>query len=93
MKLHETDRRAVDLFLDQAQSSVVSQGGPGYAASCTHTSRRVRRVEMILSLLDELPAADPPPDLVKKTCRCIRNRSTSFASPSTSQPIGQILEQ
>jgi hypothetical protein len=75
MKLLESDGHAVDLYLDRGQSSAVREGGPGYAASSGQVSQRVRQVETLLNLLDELPVEEPPSDLLARTLERIEEIS------------------
>lgn len=81
MQLFESDRRAVDLLLDQGQSSIVKNGGPGYAASSVQISSRIRHVEQLLSLLEALPQDEPPADLVDRTLRQLENGARRPAAP------------
>jgi hypothetical protein len=80
MKLHETDRHAVDLLMDRGQSSMVREGGPGYAASSGPLTQRVRHVQKLLNLLDELPLEEPPADLMARTLGRVEDSPQGLAS-------------
>ena len=65
-KLGDDDRRAVDLLLDRGNGTGDNITGtfvtPGGIAP-----KRVEAAEKILALLQLMPAAEPPADLVSKT--------------------------
>jgi len=65
-KLTDDDRRAVDLLLDHgAGNSTVTR-----VASAV-PQKRLKAAERVLSLLGEMPAQEPPVDLVAKTMQRI----------------------
>src|SRR5947208_11490841 len=73
-RLDDEDRRAVDLLLERpngvGDTPPVEQlfrapVGSGF-------ERRLDAAEAVLSLLDRMPADDPPPDLVANTLQRIR---------------------
>lgn len=66
VRLSHEDQKAVDVLLESmsSESGVTPNGG---------VSQRVGAVNAILSLLDQLPAADPSPQLLKKTLRLIES--------------------
>jgi hypothetical protein len=68
----DEDRRAVDLFLDQGAGA--AKGGVTKVVPLV-SQKRMASVLKILALLDELPAQDPPPNLVEKTMRRIDRAS------------------
>ena len=65
-RLGDSDRRAVDLLLDQA----VDGGGDGNGGYVVHAQPAlgpgVPGVQRVLSLLDLLPEEEPPADLMKR---------------------------
>ena len=72
-RLREDDRRAVDLLLDNA-SHAGNGNGNGLAAGSAFVIRdnsnieaRLRGVERVLRLLDQMPAVEPPGDLAQRT--------------------------
>lgn len=69
--LREEDRRALDLLLDRGPAaSAQADGGALYAGPAGQVSQeRVRSAEKVLHLLDLLPDAEPPQDLVARTLR------------------------
>lgn len=65
-RLGDDDGKAVDVVLDQHASN----GHPSKVKAFVTTpdlAERVDRVQRLLHLLDQLPALDPPHDLVGKT--------------------------
>jgi hypothetical protein len=73
VNLTEEDKRAIDLLLDQGLSAdATSSGRTGYAAPAIDDIRaRLRKASSVLSLLQHLPVAEPPADLVARTMRLI----------------------
>lgn len=83
-KLRDEDRRALDLMLDRMPAAN-GNGGAVYAASHGAARERIARVQEILQVLDLMPAADPPKDLVDRTMAFIESaadRQTSRSHPS-----------
>jgi hypothetical protein len=83
-KLREEDGRAVDMLLDATGSSN-ENGGPGSKAEPAPFRQRLDTVESILSLLKEMPQADPPKNLVARTLQNIerkRNRRAPKIAPA-----------
>jgi len=74
LSLREEDRQAVDLLLDHALSAVQHGAITHVGASNKH----VVAVERMLSLLDGLPAGEPPADLLQRT---LEHVDASIASP------------
>ena len=72
-KLNKEDAAAVDLLLDRSPAASGKAGATGAVYASTHgaNSERVRSVEKILSLLQWMPAGDPPRNLLKNTLRHI----------------------
>jgi hypothetical protein len=71
-KLNEEDRAAVDLLLDRHTDGFFARGlsdSGVFVKSVEVQPQRVRSVKQILSVLKELPAAEPPTDLAGKTLR------------------------
>ncbi|MDB5299415.1 MAG: hypothetical protein JWO87_1078 [Phycisphaerales bacterium] len=70
----------MDLLLDRSAAVAGKTAGTSvYAAADGHIRERVIRIEKVLSLLDELPAGDPPRDLLTSTLR--------FVEQSVNQPL------
>jgi hypothetical protein len=69
-RLAVSDRRAVDLLLDRSTDAATGDGG-GNGSYVSHaqaaTEPGIQAVQRVLSLLDMLPAEDPPADLVART--------------------------
>ena len=64
-RLGEEDRRAIDLLLDQPATGQVNEV---FAVPAPNTlEMRLDSVEKVLSLLEQMPAAEPPADLVMRT--------------------------
>ena len=82
----------MDLLLDRAPVAAKNgKAGTFYAvpAGATVQEQRVRGVQKVLQLLDALPAAEPPKDLVAKTLSRVRNGSANGrrARLATPHPI------
>jgi hypothetical protein len=72
-RLDNEDRRAVDLLLERA--SGIGDTPPVEllfkAPVIGNFERRIDAVDKLLELLDNMPADDPPPDLVGRTLQRI----------------------
>jgi len=81
MKLGDDDSRAVDLLLDRSNKVTDGNGNGGSSVCVTPVgdavARRIGAVETVLRLVAEMPAADPPTDLVAKTMDRIRQRGVN----------------
>jgi hypothetical protein len=66
MTLRSSDARAVDLILDRAATA---QRGAAtlFAGDAGVSGEQVAAVERVLDLLGAMPAAEPAPDLVRRT--------------------------
>jgi hypothetical protein len=95
--LSDDDRRAVDLLLNRegtrsngtGDDNGDGGGGGGQAVTANTDGQfheRISRAERLLSLLSQMPASDPPQDLVSKTLRRIEEMAPRAAS---SMPVGQ----
>jgi hypothetical protein len=62
-RLKSEDRQAIDLLLDEPSM----HNGKSYFLPSSPVPKRVASVEKLLSLLQKLPAQDPPADLAKRT--------------------------
>ena len=60
-QLRPEDRDAVDLLLDRSRSAV------GFAAEANVDPAALKTVGAVLHLLDNLPSAEPPADLLART--------------------------
>jgi hypothetical protein len=68
-KLIDEDRQAVDLVLDTF--TTVGQEDGTVAVAGTPVEQRVQSVQQILSALSQMPAVEPPDDLIERTLRRI----------------------
>ena len=74
LNLRDEDRRALDLLLDRSSAAASHNGngdgknGPVFAHPGVAQERLIR-AERLLRMLDLLPTADPPQDLVARTMR------------------------
>jgi hypothetical protein len=79
-RLGESDRRAVDLLLDRS-AGTGNGGGNGNGGYVAHaqpaTEPGIQSVQRVLSLLDVLPAGDPPADLIARTMARIDSRGVA----------------
>ena len=70
-RLRDSDRRAVDLLLDRSAGAGNGGDGNGSGGYIAHvqpaTEPGIMGVQQVLSLLDLLPADEPPADLVART--------------------------
>jgi hypothetical protein len=75
-RLGKDDARAVDLLLDR--SNVAANNGSSAFATPAGDAvvQRIGAAETVFRLLAEMPAADPPSDLIKKTMERIRERGS-----------------
>ena len=74
--LGESDRRAVDLLLDGSAGAGDSVEAGGYVPHVQPAIEPgIQAVQSVLSLLDLLPVADPPADLVTRAMSRIDARS------------------
>ena len=84
-RLGDEDGRAVDLLLDQTANAGQI---PMYAAAGNHGfEKRVNSVSGLLRLLDEMPAAEPPADLMVRTLQRIEQRGYQAPAAPASAPI------
>lgn len=87
-KLNEADRAAVDLLFDRtnaATSIAAESGNPGdsvFAMAGPVSEQRLDAVRKVLSLLDELPAVEPPADLASRTITRVNRASNDRAIPA-----------
>jgi hypothetical protein len=65
MKLNDKDGEIVDLLLDRPSQNPAAGGG--FVKPLDLQPERVRTIQKVLSLLDGLPAEEPPTDLVSRT--------------------------
>ncbi len=85
-KLNQSDRQAVDLVLDQMAKG---QDGDGViAVGAPPTEPRVEALGKILSVLENMPAAEPPADLVKRTLQLIERGTPQ---PAQTRPVPPYL--
>jgi len=94
LSLRNADARAVDLMLDRAPTAregaggngqgVLFASGPGSQAGVSN--EHIKAVEKVLNVLHTMPAAEPAPDLLKRTLARI---ASSTSAPM--QGAGQAL--
>jgi len=66
--LKKEDAAALDLLLDRSRAAAAD--GPRYAAPAV-SQDRVQSAEKVLNLLQLLPDAEPPQDLISRTLRLV----------------------
>ncbi len=76
-KLNSADRHAIDLLLNRAADG---NGDANFVAAAA-PQPRVQAVETILKVLDVMPDADPPADLVTRTLHRIARSASPLAAP------------
>lgn len=82
VRLRPEDRRALDLLLDRGAAAAGNgKNGAIYASPHGVSQQRVRSVEKVLQLLEVLPAAEPPRDLVARTLERVRTGRRARAVP------------
>ena len=92
-RLAKEDRRAIDLLLERADG-VGANSTPAverlFAAPIQgNFERRLDSVDKVLSLLDLMPAAEPPVDLVNRTMRRIEEALDEPATSSAARAAAQ----
>lgn len=85
VQLSNEDRNAIDMLLDQGLSPQATSGGrAGFAPPSPDDIRlRLARVNDLLGLLRNFPAADPPVDMVARTMQFVGNAP---AAPGEFEP-------
>ena len=89
-KLTEDDSRIVDMLLDPQSAAGSSNPTLSQVFNSSQPAmfeKRLDSVEKVFSLLDQMPASDPPSDLVKRTLSRVEEREY-IASPSRSVSTG-----
>lgn len=95
VKLSDDDRRAVDMLLDRDGAARAGKSGNGGSTVAMATDgqfyRRIERAEAVLNLLAEMPAFEPPADLVGRVMRRIeegpqQQRARPAAASTTNAP-------
>lgn len=89
-RLGENDAQAVNLLLDHGNTATGSTDGSLVFAPVVGDSvtKRIGAVETVLRLIAEMPAADPAPDLVKRTMERIRRTGAVGPRPfESARPI------
>ena len=92
-KLNEADRAAVDLVFDRILSAVngraATSAGPNLVPLTQPVSdERLTAVEKVLSLLENMPAAEPPADLAARTFQHIARHSAPGLAPAAPAHMG-----
>jgi hypothetical protein len=90
-RLNDDDRRAVDMLLDRQ----TEPGKSGFVASMQPVfTDRLNSVERLLNMLEQIPAAEPPANLVARTLRRVEesdaihgttNRAATVATDSSAR--------
>jgi len=80
-KLNDADRAAVDMLFDRITTTQDGNGGDGYVAAVSGavSEGRIQAVEKVLTVLAEMPAPEPSPDLAVRTLQRVA-RSTGTAA-------------
>ena len=85
MPLNDKDARAVDWIMSQQSGAGVGGSFAGAGMSFDASlGDRVERVQSLLSLLDLLPAEEPPADLVGRTLARLHRSAAAESRPSAS---------
>ena len=72
--LRDGDARAVDLLLDKA-AAAQGDGGMLFAGQGDVSGEQIAAVERVLNVLNVMPAADPPSDLLRRTLARVATNS------------------
>jgi hypothetical protein len=89
-KLGDEDRRALDLFLNRENPN---NSAGVFVAPGTVTPKRVESVEKILTVLQNMPASDPPRDLVSRTLQRVDQAIAALQGPAAMPPQMEAGEQ
>lgn len=91
-KLNEADRAAVDMMFDRLNAAGINGNGNGngkghagdgfVAMTAPVDEQRLQAVERVLSMIDQMPANDPPADLATRTLQRIA-RATGTPAGAT----------
>ena len=84
-KLREEDRRAVDLLLDRGMAAA-GKSKPVFAVN-GGSQERVVGVQQVLQLLDAMPAAEPPADLVDRTLEFVESAAQNGRAPRSHRAV------
>jgi hypothetical protein len=87
-QLGDLDGRAIDLLLDRADAEPID--GKKLIGSDHVPPERIQSAEKILSLLQHVPAADPPSDLVSRTLQRIEAIAAAPKPPASIDPRPSI---
>jgi hypothetical protein len=101
-RLSDEDSRAVDLLLDSSEAGNGNGNGNGHgagnafqAATSTNFTQRLERAEQLLDVIGQMPAAEPPVNLVARTLQAVESghlgrtsAPTVTARPASPQPRG-----
>jgi hypothetical protein len=74
-KLSDEDRRAVDLLLDYGHGGITKM-------AAAVSQKRLSAAERVFKLIGQLPAEEPPLDLVARTMRRIDQASNRHHAPA-----------
>jgi hypothetical protein len=73
-RLGDEDAQAIDLLLDRSNTVANNNSSAFSTPAGDSVVERIGAAETVMRLLAEMPAADPPADLVRKTLDRIRLR-------------------
>ena len=103
-RLSDEDSRAVDLLLDSPETGNGNGNGNGHgisnafqAATSTNFTQRLARAEQLLDVIGQMPATEPPANLVARTLQAVESGhlgrpspTTATARPATAQPRNNV---
>jgi hypothetical protein len=72
MQLSDKDLQALDWLMNQRQQPAASSPSPTLAADAVEPER-LQRVEALLNLIGQMPADEPPANLVARTLERIQH--------------------
>ena len=79
-RLNDEDSRAVDLLLDSPEAGNGNGNGNGHgisnafqAATSTNFTQRLARAEQLLDVIGQMPATEPPANLVARTLQAVES--------------------
>jgi len=75
-KLSHEDSRAIDLLLDRNGQDGAVAGSSTLKSVRMNMKSRLRAADRLLRILGQMPAAEPPPDLVLRTLQRIDGPAT-----------------
>jgi hypothetical protein len=92
-RLGDEDSAAVDLLLDRANTAQSGDSGAFATPAGDAAVKRIGAVEAVFRLLAEMPAAEPPADLVQKTMQRTHQQENLAPGTSSQHPQPPALGQ